>query len=109
MDVYLGGRMKHYRQMHSVSQEELAKELNATLDKIKKYENGKTRMSATTIVKVSDVLSCHIFDLFGRYAGNGEEPIGEQRILNVLKCYKEKNSRKRATLMQAARHFSNKS
>ena len=97
IDVYLGGRVKHYRQLRSISPVELANEINVTAHQIKKYENGITRMSDSTIVKIRGALSCHILDLFGKYAVKGDETIKglpDKRILNVLKCYKKMNDGK---------------
>ena len=95
VDVYLGGRVKHYRQLRSITPVELANEINVPVHQVKKYENGSTRMSNSTIVKIGKVLSCHVFDLFGKYAEKGDESIkGRQRerIMDVLKYHKKMNN-----------------
>lgn len=98
IDVYVGGRVRYYRQMRSMTQAELAKELNVTLQQINKYESGHIRMAGSTIVKICNVLSCHIFGLFEQYMVSEEEAIKGpegQRIRSVIKCYNEMNREKR--------------
>ena len=76
---------------------ELASEINVTAHQVYQYENGSTRMSNPTIVKIGKALSCHVLDLFGKYAVKGDETIKglpDKRILNVLKCYKKMNNGK---------------
>ena len=95
IDVYVGGRVRHYRQLRSITKAELAKKLNVPLRKINQYESGSTRMGPSTIVKICNALSCHIFDMFEQYVENEDEPIKgaeRQRILDVVRCYKEMNS-----------------
>ena len=95
VDVYLGGRVKHYRRKRLMTPTQLANKINVTADQINKYENGITRMSNPTIVKIGKALSCHVLDLFGKYASKGDETVkGQQRerIMDVLKYHKKMNN-----------------
>lgn len=109
IDIYLGSRVRHYRRLSSMTEKEFAKKLDVTFQQVRKYERGNIRMSPSIIVKMCNVLPCHILDLFEQYMGNKDKLIkgpGRQRILNVIKYYKKMNSEKRPTLMKIAKHFS---
>ena len=95
VDAYLGGQVKHYRRERSMTPTELANEINVTAHQVYQYENGSTRMSNPTIVKIGKALSCHVLDLFGKYASKGDETVkGQQRerIMDVLKYHKKMNN-----------------
>lgn len=56
LDVAIGFRMKQSRVRSGVSQEALGEHLGITFQQIQKYENGKNRIAASTLVMIADFL-----------------------------------------------------
>ena len=56
LDMAIGFRMKQSRVSSGVSQEALGEHLGITFQQIQKYENGKNRIAASTLVMIADFL-----------------------------------------------------
>jgi len=54
----LGERIKHYRNMANLTQEELAKRLNLSHPTLNKYEKGHRIPDAEFICRVAEILNC---------------------------------------------------
>ena len=56
IDLKVGQRLRLRRQMLHLSQEQLATKVGLTHQQVQKYETGATRLSASRLVQVSQVL-----------------------------------------------------
>ena len=57
-DVSVGERATHLRHLFSLSQSEVAKNLNITRQTLSNYEVGKTPMRASVIRQLCDIYHC---------------------------------------------------
>jgi transcriptional regulator with XRE-family HTH domain len=78
LDVYFGEKLRARRLMMvpKLSQEELGAALGVTFQQIQKYEKGKNRMSAATMVQIAEVLKVDVqyfFDELPTGAKNAKE------------------------------------
>lgn len=63
-------RLKHYRKLCKMSQEELAKQLGVPLNTISKIEHGARKVTLDEAVQLAEVLGISLADLAGMpYAG----------------------------------------
>ena len=65
LDKLIGERIRIRRLLMNVTQNELAKHLGITFQQIQKYENGKNRVSASTLYQISKKLCAPISYFFG--------------------------------------------
>ena len=56
LDPFIGGRLKLRRSEMGMSQAKLGEQLGLSFQQIQKYENGKNRISASTLFQVSRIL-----------------------------------------------------
>lgn len=55
-DLRLGQRLRQIRHSRGLTQKQLAESLNLSLKQVQNYENGRTRISVATLVRLSGVL-----------------------------------------------------
>jgi len=75
VDVAVGANIKRRRQRCSLSQTELGKALGVSFQQVQKYENGRNRVSASTLQKIADILAMPVSELFGQDIADRERPI----------------------------------
>lgn len=56
LDFFIGKRVKQRRSELNLSQGSLGKKLGVSFQQIQKYENGKNRISASTLFQISQIL-----------------------------------------------------
>jgi len=56
LEKMLGGRLRKIRQATGHTQMQLAAKLNLTFQQIQKYEQGKSKMSASKIIRICEAL-----------------------------------------------------
>ncbi len=64
LKVFLGLKIKEYRNKLGLSQEELAEKIGRSQRQISLIEIGKSFPNPETIVALADVFSCQVKDLF---------------------------------------------
>lgn len=75
IDKAIGARVRAFRLQRKLTQTEVGKALDVTFQQIQKYENGKNRVSGSTLVKLCSLLNVKPEQLLGN--GHGvffEEP-----------------------------------
>lgn len=60
----LGSNVKYYRQLHGLTQQELANRVNVTKGFITSLESGKYFLTVDTLVNLCNTLRCDVSDLF---------------------------------------------
>ncbi|MGH1376126.1 MAG: helix-turn-helix domain-containing protein [Alphaproteobacteria bacterium] len=74
-DKVIGQNLYIIRRARSISQEAIAKEIGITFQQIQKYEKGTNRISASTLLKLSQLLEVPIGDFYGHLLGEQKESI----------------------------------
>ena len=60
LDRLIGLRIKRARLLRGLTQTDLAKELGVSYQQVQKYEYGASKITATTLFRVAEVLHKHI-------------------------------------------------
>ena len=60
----LGKKIKEYRQLQGISQEELAEKLDISQQTLSKIECGKNFLTSETLERISSVLGVNTYELF---------------------------------------------
>lgn len=60
----LGKKIKEYRQLQGISQEELAEKLDISQQTLSKIECGKNFLTSETLERISSVLGVNAYELF---------------------------------------------
>jgi len=60
----LGCKIKLYRKLRGISQEELAEKLDISQQTLSKIECGKSFLTSDTLEKISTVLNVNVYELF---------------------------------------------
>jgi transcriptional regulator with XRE-family HTH domain len=72
VDVYIGEKIRGYRNRLKITQEELAKMLGISFQQVQKYEKGANRLPGSRLQKVCDIFKCKVSDLFPPQGGSRE-------------------------------------
>lgn len=64
VDKIIGRNITYYRTKKSLSQEKLAERLDLSTSQIQKYEKGLTRVAASTLSEIAEVLDSDIEEFF---------------------------------------------
>jgi len=56
LDTFIGQKVKNRRSALKISQGKLGEELGVSFQQVQKYENGKNRISASTLYNISRIL-----------------------------------------------------
>ncbi|MBL4892054.1 MAG: helix-turn-helix transcriptional regulator [Rhizobiaceae bacterium] len=95
IDVHVGSRLRLRRNMASLSQEKLGKQLGITFQQIQKYEKGTNRMGASRLQEIAEILKTPISYFFedapstsmeqGEAGGSGfSEPSSSDYVVDFL-------------------------
>ena len=60
LDPFIGKKVKQRRMELGMTQSKLGEKLGITFQQIQKYENGKNRISASTLFRISQILGVNI-------------------------------------------------
>lgn len=69
LECAVGRRVKQRRKVLNVTQKTLAAGLGVTYQQIQKYESGESRFSASTLVRIADMLCVSVSELVGENPG----------------------------------------
>ncbi len=64
VDTHVGSRLRIQRGLQGLSQTEVAEKLGLTFQAIQKYERGETRISASRLYQIAEVLGIPIYHFF---------------------------------------------
>lgn len=62
--INLGKKIKNYRKLNNVTQQELANKLGISRSTLSYYENGEVEPNIYTLLKLSEIMNCSIDYLF---------------------------------------------
>jgi len=77
-DQHVGARVRMRRKMVAMSQEKLGAALGLTFQQVQKYEKGATRISASRLQQMSDILQVPV-EFFFEGAPNASAPHGSNK------------------------------
>ena len=72
VDAHVGRRVRLLRKQRGLSQQQLAEAIGVTFQQVQKYERGTNRISASTLVAISQCLAVRPADLLDGF-NTGEE------------------------------------
>jgi transcriptional regulator with XRE-family HTH domain len=78
----IGEKLKEFRKLKSLTQEQLAEKTGVTFQQIQQYENGKTRMNTDKLQAVALALSLPVAAFFGEGDLEKTLPEEEQKLVN---------------------------
>lgn len=90
----LGKKIKEYRQVQGISQEELAEKLDISQQTLSKIECGKNFLTAETLEKVLSVLGVKAYELF-MFEGYSTQPdmlVEIEKYISIIKSNPKKIS-----------------
>lgn len=70
VDVVIGVSVRARRRELQLSQEEVARAIGVTFQQLQKYEKGTNRVSASTLLRLAEVLKCQPQDLIPSVNGS---------------------------------------
>ena len=95
IDIIIAKRLKIHIELSGITRVKLAKLLNISVQQFCKYENGKNRISAGSLLLVLEALGCKIQDFFE-----------SNEFIDTLVDYEsEKDSKKMIDLIKIARNL----
>jgi len=97
INKYIGSQIKFRRNSLGVTQEELSSYLGVTFQQIQKYENGKNRVSAGSLMLISQFLNVSIAYFFEKYNADSNVKSIEQNnrdFKNFTKLYNQNDNEK---------------
>jgi len=90
IDIEAGRRLRIYRQMRNITQQQLSDGLGITFQQIQKYESGVNRMSAGRLFKISEFIGFHVKDFFPSNDEKGETVVDlRKRVAELEKVVKK--------------------
>jgi transcriptional regulator with XRE-family HTH domain len=66
IDAYIGARMRERRASMGLTQEAVGKKLGVTYQQVQKYENGKSRITASRLFVICEALDVSLATMFER-------------------------------------------
>ena len=92
VDRFLGLRIKQLRLRAGMTQQQLARQLSVSNEKVHKYEKGLSRFSAERLLAIVRLLHVTVADLFDGYHGGAplglrEDPKTSRMLLNITASF----------------------
>lgn len=88
----LGKKIKEYRQLQGISQEELAEQLDISQQTLSKIECGKNFLTSETLERISSVLgvnTCELF-MFEEYNTQADMLVEIEKYISIIKSNPQK-------------------
>lgn len=82
----IGEKLKEFRKLRGLTQEQLAEMVEVTFQQIQKYENGNTRLNTDKLQAVAQALNVPVSAFFDE--GNRDEKLLSVQEQNLLKGYR---------------------
>jgi CheY-like chemotaxis protein/DNA-binding XRE family transcriptional regulator len=92
VDTFIGKKLKHIRQRHNLTQTKLGDLIGVSHQQIQQYETGESRISASTIISLSEIFNVppsFFFDGFRR-ANAVKNALSGENLINTVR-YKPLN------------------
>ncbi len=88
----LGKKIKEYRQVQGISQEELAEKLDISQQTLSKIECGKNFLTSETLERISSVLGVNTYELFmfEEYNTQSDMLVEIEKYISIIKSNPQK-------------------
>lgn len=88
----LGKKIKEYRQLQGISQEELAEQLDISQQTLSKIECGKNFLTSETLERISSVLGVNTYELFmfEEYNTQADMLVEIEKYISIIKSNPQK-------------------
>jgi|ERR1700749_1348334 transcriptional regulator with XRE-family HTH domain len=113
VDAYIGEKIRGYRNLKGISQQQLGEALGVSFQQIQKYEKGVNRVSASRVDQLAAIFEIKIADLMPkRGKGTSTKLTNADRVVATLDGIKLvdsfvniKDEKLRAAVVDLARRF----
>jgi transcriptional regulator with XRE-family HTH domain len=113
VDAYIGEKIRGYRNLKGISQQQLGEALGVSFQQIQKYEKGVNRVSASRVDQLAAIFEIKIADLMPkRGKGKSTKLTNADRVVATLDGIKLvdsfvniKDEKLRAAVVDLARRF----
>lgn len=114
VDAYIGEKIRGYRNLRNISQEELGRMLGVSFQQIQKYEKGANRITSSRLQEIAKIFECDVADLLPEQKkGKTQKLSNLDRIaatrdgMKLIDSFVDiKNEVMRAAVVELARRFS---
>lgn len=86
MKYEIGGKIRQYRKEKGLTQEELAKEINVTKNRISNWEQGINRPDADIIGKICRALNVSPSNLLDVHLSDDDLTSHEKKVINAYRA-----------------------
>jgi transcriptional regulator with XRE-family HTH domain len=104
-DRAIGARIRARRRELGLSQSALGEALGVTFQQIQKYENGKNRVSGSSLMRMCEILASTPEDLLGtkpqRNSGNAVNLLNDRSVRRALEAIQALPEKKRDGITRA--------
>lgn len=81
VDVYIGKRLREFRMLAGLRQEDVAEAIGVRFQQLQKYETGANRIALSRAVKICEYLGITVKQLLGEYEKGGKKPPEFMRLM----------------------------
>lgn len=114
VDAYIGEKIRGYRNLRNISQEELGRMLGVSFQQIQKYEKGANRITSSRLQEIAKIFECDVADILPEQKkGKTQKLSNLDRIaatrdgMKLIDSFVDiKNEVMRAAVVELARRFS---
>lgn len=114
VDAYIGEKVRGYRNLRNISQEELGRMLGVSFQQIQKYEKGANRITSSRLQEIAKIFECDVADILPEQKkGKTQKLSNLDRIaatrdgMKLIDSFVDiKNEVMRAAVVELARRFS---
>jgi transcriptional regulator with XRE-family HTH domain len=83
VDAFIGEKIRGYRNLRKLSQDELGKMLGVTFQQVQKYEKGVNRITSSRLDQIAQIFGCELTDLLPTRA-RGKKAKGLTNVDRVI-------------------------
>jgi transcriptional regulator with XRE-family HTH domain len=98
VDAHVGKKIRHFRWLAGVTQQDLAAAVGIRFQQIQKYETGMNRVSASRLYDISKSLNVDISEFF---VGLSETETQDEPAFDVLSVFTKINQKSAADLLHS--------
>ena len=106
-DAVIGATIRARRDEIRMTQAQLARAVGVTFQQVQKYERGANRVSASALLRMSEVMDCHVADLYGSEVNDAQATTTSEK--QILRLWKDLRPREREAVIDMVRAFQKES
>ena len=97
IDVQIGAKLRNFRLLNGLSQEDIGKIVGITFQQIQKYEKGYNRIGASRLYEFAQILNKHPGDFFENFEDTS--PPSDKKTLLLIKLFNKLSLNKKQIVL----------